>query len=391
VRAAAARRGLSLGTFAVLALALALTGWAGASFKSQRKFAVGDFPVSVAVGDLNRDGRANAVTANADGRSVSVLLGKRKGVFKRARHINLGDFWPLAVAIGRLGRDRLPDIAVTRVATDLSSPSDLLVLKTRRRRGAGKGIRFQEVGPFPLGGPGSDPIDVEVVDLNRDGRRDVVTADRAFDRVGVLLGRANGTLRPLKPFPVGDAPQALAVGRIDDGKLPDVATANLVGDSVSVLRGKGGPDLLHPQQSFVATDGPTDIALGDVGADDRTDIVVTSDFGHHIARILNTGAGLAPPVFTPIPNEVSQVAIGRVNRDRHPDIVAVERSLPPRVRVVTISGGGKATLKAKGLPLETDSGNVDLVLHDLSRPRDRKPDIITADGSLSTLSVLLHR
>jgi hypothetical protein len=42
-------------------------------------FATGILPLSVAVADLNGDGRPDLVTANFDGNNVSVLLGGNTG------------------------------------------------------------------------------------------------------------------------------------------------------------------------------------------------------------------------------------------------------------------------------------------------------------------------
>src|SRR6266542_4182461 len=44
-------------------------------------FDAGSYPHSVAIGDLNRDGRADVAIANAGSGSVSVLLGNGDGTF----------------------------------------------------------------------------------------------------------------------------------------------------------------------------------------------------------------------------------------------------------------------------------------------------------------------
>src|SRR5580765_4215165 len=49
------------------------------SFAKPTLYAAGNGPQSVAIGDLNGDGRQDIVTANYDGDSVSVLLGRGGG------------------------------------------------------------------------------------------------------------------------------------------------------------------------------------------------------------------------------------------------------------------------------------------------------------------------
>jgi hypothetical protein len=383
-------RGVVFGGLGALALTLALVlaPAAGASFKKQRSFPVGEFALSLAVGDLNRDGRPDAVTANNASQDISVLLGTRKGVFKKERRIKMGDYWPVAVAVGRINRDRYPDVAVVRVRTDLSM-SDVVVLKSRKR--GRSGVRFKRLGPFLISNvPFTSPKDAEIADLNRDGKGDVVVADRTFNQVGVLLGRNNGSLRPLKPFAVGIEPYEVEIGRINDDKRLDVAVANLSGNSISILRGRAGAELLRPAQHFPAN-RPLDLALGDVGGDDRTDLLYSVNTFLEFGRMINSGAGFMPPETFAMPDDVSELAIGRINADRRPDIVALVRSNPPQVRVLTVGAGGAPKLKKKGWPMEIDAPNSDMVLADLSRPRDGKPDIITADGTRGTVSVLFHR
>ena len=49
------------------------------SFNARRDFRVGVNPQSVAVADLNGDGRADMVVANHDDNTISVLIGRGDG------------------------------------------------------------------------------------------------------------------------------------------------------------------------------------------------------------------------------------------------------------------------------------------------------------------------
>src|SRR5712691_6036252 len=72
-------------------------------------FHLGDAPVALAVGDVNGDGRADLVSANAGANKVSVLLGLGDGAF--AAPITLTNVAsPYNVAIADLDRDGKLDL-----------------------------------------------------------------------------------------------------------------------------------------------------------------------------------------------------------------------------------------------------------------------------------------
>jgi hypothetical protein len=70
---------------------------------------VGANPVSVAVGDLNSDGKLDLVTANSGSNTVSVLLGNGAGGFPSRTDFATGTN-PVAVAIGDVNGDGAPDL-----------------------------------------------------------------------------------------------------------------------------------------------------------------------------------------------------------------------------------------------------------------------------------------
>ena len=61
---------------------LAGNGLPGGTFQQAVAYATGDSPFSVAVGDLNGDGRSDLVVTNGSSTSVSVLLGNGDGTFQ---------------------------------------------------------------------------------------------------------------------------------------------------------------------------------------------------------------------------------------------------------------------------------------------------------------------
>ncbi len=92
-------------------------------FGPKTDYGTGGFPGSVAIGDLNADGRPDLVVANAADSSVSVLLGSGGGSFGPKTDYRTGNS-PYSVAIGDLNADGRPDLAVANSGS--SSVSVLL-------------------------------------------------------------------------------------------------------------------------------------------------------------------------------------------------------------------------------------------------------------------------
>jgi hypothetical protein len=83
-----------------------LLGNGDGSFQPQQSFAVGSFPYSLAVADLNGDGKPDVVTANDSSNDVSVLLGYGDGSFQAAGFFPASS-GPFSVAVADVNGDGL--------------------------------------------------------------------------------------------------------------------------------------------------------------------------------------------------------------------------------------------------------------------------------------------
>lgn len=137
--------------------------------------------------------------------------------------------------------------------------------------GNGNGT-FQSVNRFALGFSASS---LQLVDINNDGKLDLLGTDNQANTAAVLLGRGNGTFSSPTTFATGTAPYSLQTGDFNhDGKL-DIAVAdqgNNTGTTVSVLLGDGAGGFAARTAYTVGT-GPRDIAIADVNGDGNLDIV----------------------------------------------------------------------------------------------------------------------
>jgi len=111
-------------------------------FRAKRDYRTGHGPVSVAIADLDGDGKADVATANAGpddlpAISVSVLLNNGDATFQPKLDYKTGGS-PLSVAVGDLNNDREPDLATangtTAVSVLIDTPGLCAVQDVRRKK-----------------------------------------------------------------------------------------------------------------------------------------------------------------------------------------------------------------------------------------------------------------
>jgi hypothetical protein len=171
----------------------------------------GNGPASVAVGDVNGDGKPDIATANDGSTNASVLLGNGVGRFApmSGSPFAVGS-GPTSVAVGDLNDDALADLAVT----DRTAGNVTVLLSTGTSLAS---------GPVPVV---PSPNAIAMADLNRDGRRDLVTGK--FGSPGsasILLNTANAIANAPASVPFGDQP------------------ATTIGDPHNVVISNGGGDV----------------------------------------------------------------------------------------------------------------------------------------------------
>ena len=184
---------------------------------------------SVAVGDLDEDGRRDLVLASSGAHGVALLPGHGDGTFGSAILLATGGS-PQSVAIGDVDGDGHQDV----VAANADSYVSLFL-------GHGDGSFDAERHLFPNAHSNS----VAIADFDLDGRQDVVTTDAPGD-ILVLRGLGDGTLAPQLRYPGGGHPRLVVAGDLNGDAKPDLVFGNgrvaTGGADVSVLLNIGPVD-----------------------------------------------------------------------------------------------------------------------------------------------------
>ncbi len=253
----------------------------------------GTYPISIALGDVNGDGKLDLLIANYE--NIGVLLGNGNGTFQQAQTFGLG---ANAVALADVNGDGKLDLLV---ATDTNNEV---------RLGNGDGT-FQEARNFGMGG-----YAIAVTDVNGDGKLDMLLVGSG---VGVLLGNGDGTFQPPQGYPSGgNGPNSISVADVNGDGKPDLIVANLLSDNIGVLLGNGDgtfqPVQTYDSGGFYAAS----VVAEDLNGDGISDLAVANEYGgvngkSVVGVLLGNGDGTFQAAQAVSPGVNGSVAIAALN------------------------------------------------------------------------------
>ena len=386
---------------------LALGAWlmssaqafAALSFATQQTFATGSGPHSVAAADLNADGLIDLVVCNQHEGTVSVLLnttmpGATTPTFATQQAFTVGTN-PVAAAIADIDGDGQPDLIVAN-----ASSGTLSILRNTTAAGA-TAPSFDDQQTFATG---SYPYSVAATDLDGDGKLDLAVANVGSGTLSLLrnttaAGATTLTFDAQQLIRVGTEPASVAVADFNADGRPDLVVADFIVGQASVLlntTAAGAAAFSFADKQDLATDvSPVSVATGDFNGDGKRDAVVANSFTYTASVFINsTAAGAATATFSPAQaSELgvvpASVAVADVNGDGMPDLISANQGGVGLSVLINTTATGSATPSfAAAQTFATGIGPVAVAAADVNG--DGKPDLITANNSDSTLSVLLN-
>jgi hypothetical protein len=304
----------------------------------------GYLPFSIALGDLNGDGKLDLVVVNLCGAvpidsdyncpyaTVDVMFGNGDGTFGPPFSDTLNGWKPVSVALGDLNGDGKPEIVVA----DICNMPNTCSFEGCTCTGAVEVLgRIYDSGAW-FG------RSVALGDVNRDGNLDVLVGNDGG--VGVLLGNGDGTLKPAVTHGSG---ASITVGDVNSDGKPDLLTAVLTSVGVdSVLLGNGDgtfkPAVTYPTGGQY----PRSLAVADVNGDGRPDLIVAQ---RAVGVLIGNGDGTFRPPITFDSGGVggglgnSSIAVGDLNKDGKPDLVVVNGNVGVLLNNTAISKSDTST------------------------------------------------
>jgi hypothetical protein len=211
-------------------------------------------PISLALGDFNRDGKVDLVVVTDFPGKVLIFLGNGAGSFSAGTNLSLAGRLA-SVAVGDFNRDGKLDLAVSSVAGVNQDTVTILL-------GNGSG-GFAVAGTFGSTNAGlNGPHSITVGDFNNDGKLDLAAANSGSNgapSVSIALGNGAGGFGPFTKFAM-IAGVVVAADFNNDGNL-DIAT-----EAISVRLGLGNGSFGAATNYSVGA-RPVGVAVGNFNRD----------------------------------------------------------------------------------------------------------------------------
>ncbi len=271
-------------------------GITATSFAPKVDLPSGASPLGLAYADIDGDGKLDLIVVNKVDATVSVFRNtSTSGSITTASFAPRVDFatgrGPLLIAVADIDGDGRPDLVV--------SNGDTTTVSVLRNISLSGTITSGSFAPKVDFAAGNHPLGVAVADIDGDGKPDVAVANLNDSTISVLRNISSsgtitsGSLAPPVTFATGSGPRSMAIVDIDGDGKPDLVTNNMNSNTVSVLRnvstsGSINAGSFAPKVEFAAGNSQRYMAISDIDGDGKPDLVVTNGPSNTVSVFRNT-------------------------------------------------------------------------------------------------------
>jgi gliding motility-associated-like protein len=397
-----------------------------ASFDPKVDFTSYGNTTSVAIGDLDCDGKPDLFVTNGTGNSVSVFRNLVSELPPPSPPV-INSYNPTSGAVGTsviisgsnfsstssenivwFGAVKATVIAATSTSLSVTvpigatyQPITVTVNGLTAWSGAPFTVTFPGTGVMDATAfaakvdcpSGTAPSSAGIIDIDGDGKPDLVVTNYGGASVSVFRNVSTsgsvtaGSFSSKVDFNTGTGPNKVAISDIDGDGKPDLVVTNYGSNTVSVFRNTSSPGSITSGSFAAKVDlpsvaNPGFVTTGDIDGDGKPDLVVTSFSSSTVSvfRNISTSGSIetgsfAPKIELSTGTGIIYAAIGDIDGDGKPDLVVANfnSSTVSVFRNISTPGSIESGSFAAKVDLSTGMGIVCVVISDIDS--DGKPDL----------------
>ncbi|MEI2725492.1 MAG: FG-GAP-like repeat-containing protein [Verrucomicrobiota bacterium] len=229
-------------------------------------------------------------------------------------------------------------------------------------------------------GVGSEPRSVTAVDVNGDGKADLISANTFDNTLTVLTNNGSGGFVLASSLSVGSQPQSVTSAEVNGDGKADLIAGGIGGLAVLTNDGSGGFALSSSRGG-----GSLCVTSADVNGDGRPDLISANAGPDTLTVLTNNGSGgfvlSASPGVGSVPYSVTSAD---VNGDGKPDLISANRGANTLTVLTNIGSGGFVFASSPGVGSEPFS----VTAADVNG--DGRVDLVSANSGTNTLTVLTN-
>jgi uncharacterized protein (TIGR03437 family) len=243
----------------------------------------GGTPSGIVPADFDGDGKLDLAVTNRTGTLV-IFKGAGNGTFAHTNTYPTGGK-PTRLTAGDLNGDGKLDLVIADNGDFGSSSAGGVVIFLGDGTGKFQGTASLAAGKYPIASA--------IVDVNRDGKVDLVVSTRSDTsgwKIAVLLGNGSGGFGAATLYNTDFGSGPIAVADFDGDKFADIVVTHCCGSTdMTILRGNGD-GTFRPEVHFNGGASPADILAMDMNGDGGLDLLIAGNGGSVTALMNRIGS-----------------------------------------------------------------------------------------------------
>jgi hypothetical protein len=295
------------------------------SFTDKIDFATGANPSAIITADLNGDGGHEVLVVNNSPRVISIYTNtSTPGNISLAPKVDYATLNnPGSIAVGDLDTDGRPDIVLGEIS--------MAALSIFKNTSTGASISFATKTDISTGAVRARSV--AMADFDQDNKPDIAITGEPYLQTTVSVFKNNSTVGTISlqsrlDLNAGGVGTSIVAGDLDADGHADLAVAN-GNTNISVFKNSGIPGVMAfgSAQQFTSGQYPRDMKMADMNGDGKPDLLIANTIGRTIALLRNTSQNgtVTFAAKNEIGTNIDNVALSAadLDTDGKPDITVV--------------------------------------------------------------------